>query len=104
MKANKAVSKSDWRRVKEDARLDRVIPFDPATDPYNPNDPAAVEAFTKQATVSVRKLGRPTVAVRRPALTMRIDPDLLEHLRASGKGWQSRLHQIIQDAVHKGKI
>ena len=30
--------------------------------------------------------GRPKAAVKRPMLSMRVDPDVLAHLRASGKG------------------
>jgi len=30
--------------------------------------------------------GRPAAAIKRPMLSMRVDPDVLAHLRASGKG------------------
>ncbi|NYT61104.1 BrnA antitoxin family protein [Alcaligenaceae bacterium] len=56
------------------------------------------------AKVTVRRPGRPKAPVRRQAVTMRMDPDLLAHLRASGKGLQSRLHQLIRAAVFQGKL
>ncbi|HUG59394.1 MAG TPA: BrnA antitoxin family protein [Candidimonas sp.] len=97
-------SKTDWQRVKQEASQDQKIAFEPKTDPYDPNDEQATSAYLNASKVTVRGPGRPKVSVRRQALTMRMDPDLLEHLRASGKGWQSRLHQLIQDAVSKGKL
>ncbi len=97
-------SKTDWQRVKQEAVHDQPIVFDPKTDPYDPNDEQAAAKFLSSATAVVRRPGRPKVAVQRQALTMRVDPDLLAHLRASGKGWQSRLHKLIQDAVINGKL
>lgn len=50
----KPQSKTDWDRVKRDAEADAPIPFDPAVDPYDPNDAAAVDAFWADATVTHR--------------------------------------------------
>ncbi len=32
-------------------------------------------------------------------VTLRMDPDLLEHFRDSGRGWQSRLNETLRKAV-----
>lgn len=46
---------TDWERVKREAAKDAPVSFDPATDassePYNPNDAAAVAAYWKDATI-----------------------------------------------------
>ena len=39
----KPYSKTDWDRVKREALADTPVPYDPETDLYDPNDPAAVE-------------------------------------------------------------
>ena len=96
--------RSDRARVGQEARQDRPIPYDPEVDPYDPNDPAAAAAYLNAADVRVRRAGRPPVAVRRQALTMRMDASLLAYLRASGKGWQSRLHRMIEEAVAQGRL
>jgi uncharacterized protein (DUF4415 family) len=95
-------SKTDWNKVKGDAEADRPIPYDPETDPYDPNDEHAVEAFWSKA--KVIGPGRPRVAVRRQTLNMRVDPDLMEHLRATGKGWQTRVHEVLREAVKRGRL
>ena len=48
--------------------------------------------------------GRPVVAVKRPMLSMRVDPDVLAHLRASGKGWQTKVNALLRQAVDRGAI
>jgi uncharacterized protein (DUF4415 family) len=48
--------------------------------------------------------GRPPVAIKRPMLSMRVDPDVLEHLRASGKGWQTKVNALLRQAVKQGKV
>lgn len=48
--------------------------------------------------------GRPSVAVKRPMLSMRVDPDVLVRLRASGKGWQTRVNALLRQAVEQGKM
>ncbi len=46
-----------------------------------------------------KRMGRPPVAVKRPNMTMRIDPDVLDALKASGKGWQTRVNAILRREV-----
>ena len=48
--------------------------------------------------------GRPVVAVKRPMLSMRVDPDVLAYLRASGKGWQTKVNALLRQAVEQGKM
>lgn len=44
-----------------------------------------------------RKLGRPKAAVTKEAVKIRLDPDVLTVLRATGKGWQTRVNQILRE-------
>ena len=32
------------------------------------------------------------------------DPDVLSHLRASGKGWQTKVNALLRQAVEQGKM
>lgn len=90
---------TDWERVQSEAAQDAPIAFDPQTEPYDPNDPAAVAAFWSRAMV---KRGRPTLAVKRPTLNMRVDAEVLEAFKATGPGWQTRINALLRDAVHRG--
>src|SRR5690606_28409986 len=95
-------SKTDWNKVREDAKADRPIPYDPENDPYDPNDEKAVAAFWSKAEITGP--GRPRAEVKRPTLNMRIDPDLMEHLRSTGKVWQTRVHEVLREAMKRGRL
>ena len=48
--------------------------------------------------------GRPASAIKRPMLSMRVDPDVLASLRASGKEWQTKVNALLRQAVEQGKV
>jgi uncharacterized protein (DUF4415 family) len=86
---------TDWARVKREYEADAPIALDPATDLYDPNDKAAVEAFVAQATVVLRRgSGR---APPKVPTTIRFDADVLAALKASGKGWQTRVNEAVRE-------
>ena len=55
-------------------------------------------------TLIKRGVGRPPIKNTKEMLSLRIDFDVLEKLRASGKGWQTRLNKYIKDAVLRGDL
>jgi uncharacterized protein (DUF4415 family) len=95
-------SKTDWNRVKAEAAEEAPVPHNPETEPYDPNDEAAVRAYWE--TAKVTRPGRPRALVKRPTLNMRVDADVMEHLRQSGKGWQTRVNKVLREAVEKGVL
>lgn len=48
--------------------------------------------------------GRPALPEKRPTLNMRIDADVLEALRSSGPGWQTRLNALLREAMQQGRL
>ena len=96
-------TKTDWERVRREAALDTPIPYDPEDGPYDPNDPEAVDAYLNSATIT-RGPGRPLQAVTRTMISLRVDPDVVAALRATGRGWQTRVNALLREAVRKGKI
>ena len=92
---------TDWERIKREAAAD--APVDDQTGPYDPNDQAATAAYWQQATIT-RGRSRPTVAVKRPTLNMRVDADVLDAFKATGPGWQTRINALLRDAVAHGVV
>jgi uncharacterized protein (DUF4415 family) len=43
--------------------------------------------------------GRPRVDAPKVAVTLRLDPDVLETFKASGKGWRSRMAEELRKAA-----
>ena len=96
-----ATSGTDWERVKREAAQDAPIAFDADNEPYDPNDEQAVKNYWNAATIK-RGRGRPTKAVKRPTLNMRVDADVLDAFKATGPGWQTRINALLRDAVKRG--
>lgn len=57
------------------------------------------EAFPELAEQIRRSRGRPAVADPKQQVTLRLDAEVLARLRASGKGWQSRVNEALRKAV-----
>ena len=75
----------------------------------DPDDaPPLTDAFFQRADMyegeRLVRRGRPRAAQQRPMLSMRMDADLLAHLRASGRGWQTRVHTLLREAVAAGRL
>jgi uncharacterized protein (DUF4415 family) len=67
--------------------------------PYDPNDPAAVEAFWKNATV--RRPGQrwPGKRAKKVLLSMRYSPEVVEYFKSTGEGWQTRMDEVLKEWV-----
>lgn len=103
MPSSKAASRTDWDRVKREIQDDSPIPHDPEDGPYNPNDDREVEAWWKQADVLdargrlVRRGRGPQKTPTKTPVTIRLSPDVVDHFRATGKGWQSRMDAALRE-------
>jgi uncharacterized protein (DUF4415 family) len=108
---DKSVSQTDWKRVKQEAAAKKPVAYSPEDGPYDPNDSAAVDAYWDQATIihkgKVVRRGRgPQKAPVKQRITIRLSPEVVEHFRASGPGWQNRVDEALTKLVQaesKGK-
>lgn len=66
---------------------------------YDPNDPAAVEAFWKGA--RVRRPGQrgPGRKARKVLLSVRYSPEVVEYFKSTGEGWQTRMDEALKEWV-----
>jgi uncharacterized protein (DUF4415 family) len=44
--------------------------------------------------------GRPRSASPKEAVSLRLDPDVVAHYRATGPGWQSRINETLRKAAN----
>ena len=54
----------------------------------------------KFAKATVRR-GRPPVAKPKVSTTIRLSPDVIDHFRAGGRGWQTRIDEALCDWIQK---
>ncbi len=52
---------------------------------------------------SIRRPRGPQVEPTKERITIRLSHEVLEHFRSGGKGWQTRLDQMLLDMVHGKK-
>ncbi len=75
--------------VAEDKAITAAARRDPDAKPLT-------EAEWKAAKPGAR-MGRPPKAAPKEAVKLRIDPDVLAVLRATGPGWQTRVNTILRE-------
>lgn len=67
--------------------------------PYDPGDPAAVEAFWKGATVRRPGERGPGKKPRKILLSVRYSSEVVEYFKATGAGWQARMDEVLREWV-----
>ncbi len=72
-------------RPRTDDELSKMRPFD--------------EVFPDLAEAIRRGRGRPRMDNPKKQVTLRLDAEVLERLRASGKGWQGRVNDVLKKVV-----
>jgi uncharacterized protein (DUF4415 family) len=99
-------SKTDWKRVLAHQDADR-IPYALEDGPYDPNDAEATRAWFAQADLIrkgkvVRRGQRgPQKAPTKKLVSLRLSQEVIEHFKAGGPGWQTRIDSALVDAIKK---
>lgn len=61
-----------------------------------------IEEFPELMAAFPKMRGRPTGSVKPDAkqpVSLRLDPDIVAHFRATGRGWQSRINDALRKAI-----
>jgi uncharacterized protein (DUF4415 family) len=73
--------------------------------PYDANDPAAVQAYWKGATVRRPGQRGPGRKSKKVLLSVRYSPEVVEYFKSSGEGWQTRMDEALKEwmAAHRAR-
>ncbi|MEY4978593.1 MAG: hypothetical protein RLZZ352_863 [Pseudomonadota bacterium] len=77
----------------EDAAIDAGIAQDP--DTYEPNN---------REIASMKRPGRPLGSGCKTQVTLRLDTAALDAFKATGAGWQTRINNLLREAVESGRL
>ncbi len=80
----------------EDAAIARGIEQDPDTMEITGDMLADMQPLARR--------GRPPLEQPKLSMTMRVDADVLAAIKATGAGWQSRVNEVLREAVKRGKL
>lgn len=83
----------------EDRAIRSAIKSDRDTRELTEKDFAQIRQFTDV----VRARGRPKSTVRKEPVTVRLDPEIVEFFRESGRGWQTRMNEALAEYVSKNR-
>jgi uncharacterized protein (DUF4415 family) len=67
--------------------------------PIREADPAMLKAVA-----TFRRRGRPSVASPKVRIGLRLSPDVVQGIRATGRGYNARVEQVLRDALASGKL
>jgi uncharacterized protein (DUF4415 family) len=104
--ATAKTSETDWERVKS-IRENAPIPYEPEDGPYDPNDAEAARAWLAGADlVRKGKLVRrgkrgPQKTPTKKLVSLRLSAEVIEHFKATGRGWQTRIDGALLEAIRK---
>ena len=65
---------------------------------------AAIAAGIAQDPDTLEITAAVAAAMQPLPMTMRVDADVLAAIKASGAGWQTRVNQVLRDAVRTGQL
>jgi len=85
----------------EDAAITAAALSDPDALPVTDEEWERVKPLVR---IGARPVGRPKVETPRPKVTLRIEPDVLAYLRNTGRGWQTRINEVLREAVAAGRV
>ncbi len=67
--------------------------------PVQEVDPAMLEAVAE-----FRRRGRPPVDSPKVRIGLRLAPDVVDGIRASGRGYNARVEKVLREALAEGKL
>jgi uncharacterized protein (DUF4415 family) len=101
---NKTKSETDCNRIlafKEGA----PIPYEPEDGSCDPNDAEATRTWLAQADLirkgKVVRRGKrgPQKAPTKKLVSLRLSPEVIEHFKATGAGWQTRIDSTLLESI-----
>lgn len=101
---NKQRTPPEWQNDEEDVDLSNLGPDDgPELTPEVAARARTIFEIPELADLAelVRKGGRPALPerYRKRRVTIMLDPDVIEHFKAEGKGWQTRVNAALRKAA-----
>jgi uncharacterized protein (DUF4415 family) len=92
----------------EDRKINRGIASDPGMPEWTEQNFAAARQAKEilppalyDALVKRRRGRGPQKTPLKKPVTIRVDPDVLKSYKSTGKGWQSRMNDVLRDGAPK---
>jgi uncharacterized protein (DUF4415 family) len=103
----KTASETNWERVLAFKEGDK-IPYGPEDGPYDPNDAEAARSWLAEADLvrngKVVRRGKrgPQKTPTKKLVSLRLSPEVIDHFKSSGPGWQTRIDSTLLESIKRG--
>jgi uncharacterized protein (DUF4415 family) len=92
------------KRHLTEEQIQRMIASDPDNPEWTDEELAQARPFAEVFPALAEKMrkaagGRPKAEKPKVAVSLRLDPDVIEAFKAKGPGWQSRMNQALRKAA-----
>ncbi len=100
-------SETDWDKVLAYREGD-AIPYEPEDGPYDPNDANETREWLAKADLlregKVVRRGKRGLqkAPTKKLVSLRLSPEVIEHFKADGPGWQTRIERTLLESIKRG--
>jgi uncharacterized protein (DUF4415 family) len=81
-------SKTDWKKA------DSLTEEEMLADPYAP------EITAEQFATAVRRGRGPQKQPTKKLVSLCLDQDVIDHFRSQGRGWQTRVNDVLRKKAH----
>ena len=93
----------------EDSALVAAAEADPDAQPLTDEDLArmrpAYEVVPRLVAAQLRRgRGRPKTAAAKQQVSLRLDPAIVEHFKATGAGWRTRINDELLSVIRRKKL
>jgi uncharacterized protein (DUF4415 family) len=100
--AEKAQRSIDAMTDEEDAEIHAAALSDPDAQPLTEDWFRNARPFTEEEIARYRGMRGPQRAPTKKPTSIRLDADVVEHFKAGGPGWQSRINQALRKVAGLG--
>jgi uncharacterized protein (DUF4415 family) len=93
-------SREDWDEIADvpEATDEEIAQARPFVEAFPDLAESIVRARPDLAETVRRARGRPKLEKPRRQISIRLDPDVIEKFKATGKGWQTRINEVLRAA------
>jgi len=88
----------------EERRINAAAANDPDNPPLSDAELAAMRPASEalpQVVAAFRRRRGPGRKPRKQQITLRLDPDIIAFFRSTGRGWQTRINEVLRAHVRR---
>lgn len=82
-------------------KVNTILPTDKEDAAINVGIAADNDTYelSKEEFAKLKPMGRPKTSIHKKTISIRLSPEVVDYFKESGKGWQTRMDEVLKDYV-----